>query len=281
MADPDGDGVFSIRVRRAKGYSTYYSFTNGNCPDFSCKENIGGQDCARPENFNDRFLDPVSADLVINTCYGSCTTTTDCGATVPKGKATFSVDMKGQTVTGNVYISGQLINNWSPDATPMSDSDGDGIYTYTMELPAANVEYKFINGDQWETLNDGDDCTITDPSGQFTNRLLVMGTQDTVLNIYQFGTCSITSEVNDVLLNQLISLTPNITNDNITITWDESLRINKVELYNTQGNLSKTMYMNGKTQSTEISMAELSSSIYFAKISLANGTFVVKKIIKL
>ncbi|MBK8622217.1 MAG: hypothetical protein IPN79_10755 [Saprospiraceae bacterium] len=50
------------------------------------------------------------------------TDNTDCGPSSQKGKAAFGVDMKNQTVTGYyVYIAGQLINNWSRTATPMSD----------------------------------------------------------------------------------------------------------------------------------------------------------------
>ncbi|MEO6759279.1 MAG: glycogen-binding domain-containing protein, partial [Saprospiraceae bacterium] len=37
MTDPDGDGVFSIQIERQRGYSTFYDFANGACPDYSCK----------------------------------------------------------------------------------------------------------------------------------------------------------------------------------------------------------------------------------------------------
>ncbi|MDX2247461.1 MAG: T9SS type A sorting domain-containing protein [Bacteroidia bacterium] len=78
MNDNDGDGVFSITFERNKGFSGYYSFANGNCPDFSCKEDITGQSCARPENFNDRWLNPVTQDTTIATCYAICSENTDC-----------------------------------------------------------------------------------------------------------------------------------------------------------------------------------------------------------
>ena len=78
MADADGDGVFSIQIERQRGYSTFYDFANGACPDYSCKENLAGQSCAVPTNFNDRWLPAVQKDTVINTCYASCATNTDC-----------------------------------------------------------------------------------------------------------------------------------------------------------------------------------------------------------
>lgn len=78
MDDSDGDGVFSIEIERQRGYSTYYDFANGACPDYSCKENLAGQPCAVAANFNDRWLSPVQQDTVINTCFGTCATNTSC-----------------------------------------------------------------------------------------------------------------------------------------------------------------------------------------------------------
>lgn len=78
MTDPDGDGVFSIAIERPRGYSTFYDFANGACPDYSCKENLAGQPCAVPTNFNDRWLSPVQQDTVINTCFASCADNTAC-----------------------------------------------------------------------------------------------------------------------------------------------------------------------------------------------------------
>jgi hypothetical protein len=37
MSDPDGDQIYEITVPRAMGFTSYYTFTNGNCPDYSCK----------------------------------------------------------------------------------------------------------------------------------------------------------------------------------------------------------------------------------------------------
>lgn len=78
MNDNDNDGVYSITFERNKGFSGYYSFANGNCPDFSCKEDISGQSCARPENFNDRWLNPVTQDTTMNTCFAVCSDNTAC-----------------------------------------------------------------------------------------------------------------------------------------------------------------------------------------------------------
>ena len=90
MDDSDGDGVFSIQIERQRGYSTFYDFANGPCPDYSCKENLAGQSCAVPTNFNDRLLSAVQQDTVINTCFASCATNTNC--TIGTNNPTLSND---------------------------------------------------------------------------------------------------------------------------------------------------------------------------------------------
>ena len=92
MSDPDGDGIWTLTLEVATGYTGYYTFTNGACPDWGCKENIAGQDCANPANYNDRQLENITEDTVINTCFGQCTTDGSCTASSDIN-VTFQVDM--------------------------------------------------------------------------------------------------------------------------------------------------------------------------------------------
>ena len=78
MFDDDGDGVYTITMERGVGFESFYTFANGNCPDYSCKEDISGQDCANPNNYNDRLLPAISDDTVISTCFAICTEDTNC-----------------------------------------------------------------------------------------------------------------------------------------------------------------------------------------------------------
>ncbi len=78
MFDDNGDGVYALTIERERGYGGFYTFANGPCPDFSCKENLTGQSCAQPQNFDDRLLNPVQQDTVINTCFALCATNVDC-----------------------------------------------------------------------------------------------------------------------------------------------------------------------------------------------------------
>jgi hypothetical protein len=80
MIDPDADGIYTITVRQPMGFASNYTFTNGNCPDFTCKENIEGLPCADANSFNDRFLPQVMSDTTIQACFGNCASDGTCNA---------------------------------------------------------------------------------------------------------------------------------------------------------------------------------------------------------
>lgn len=78
MSDTDGDGIYEIVIPRKKQFSSFYTFTNGPCADYSCKENLAGLPCGNPNNFNDRFLPATAGDVAVATCFGACFTNAEC-----------------------------------------------------------------------------------------------------------------------------------------------------------------------------------------------------------
>jgi len=54
------------------GFESYYTFTNGACGDYSCKEMIAGQDCSNPDNFDDRFMSLPAGETTIIACFEEC-----------------------------------------------------------------------------------------------------------------------------------------------------------------------------------------------------------------
>lgn len=194
MTDADGDGIYSITVEVADGFSGHYTFTNGACADWGCKENLAGQSCGDATNFNDRLLPAVTEDTTISTCFAQCSTDGSCQASTGPADVTFQVDMTQQTVAGGVFISGSM-DGWC-GCTAMSDADGDGIYTVTLSLANGAHEYKFLNGG-WgseEVFNATDytSCTLT--TGAFTNRLLTVDGNDPVtLDAVCFNSCDVCS----------------------------------------------------------------------------------------
>ena len=80
MTDDNGDGIWSVSIEVPNGFTGYYTFTNGACQDWSCKEDISGLECANPNNWNDRVLVDVTSSMEVNTCFGQCTTDGTCAA---------------------------------------------------------------------------------------------------------------------------------------------------------------------------------------------------------
>lgn len=266
MKDEDGDGTYSITLEREIGFTTDYTFINGLClPDWGCKEDISGQACA-VEPFNDRNLAPVMEDTEVNTCFGECSTDGSCGAPPAFASATFRVDMSNETVGAEgVFLSGFLINSWSPDATPMTDADGNGIYEVTVDLPSAIVEYKFVNSGAFEDVI-LDDCTIQDPSGQFINRVLLMEANDTILPAYVFESCMIsTVATNDLTFDDnLFTLRPSVSSDYTDVQW-ESTDARTITIFGINGQM---MYQQDIAPGVSTHRVDLSA--------YANGMYIVQ-----
>ena len=80
-------------------------------------------------------------------------------------------------------------NNWCGTCNPMTDDDGDGVYTTTIKAVEGELQYKFILDGQTveESFESTDPCTTT--IDIYTNRVMqVEGnmTLDTVC----FNSCS-------------------------------------------------------------------------------------------
>ncbi len=105
MEDNNADGIFELVVPRKKGFQSYYTFANGPCPDYSCKENLNGLPCGNPANFDDRFLPAIQGHTTVATCFGTCFTNAECvsGAKVP------ARDAQVFQILGNPATNGRAI----------------------------------------------------------------------------------------------------------------------------------------------------------------------------
>ncbi len=174
MTDANSDGIWEITIDLAEG-SYEYKFTHDG---FAGQELLAeGSSCTvTNSSFTNRSL-VVTGDLVLPVvCYGACTT---CDQVLPSFPVTFRVDLNGVTGFTTPEINGSF-NNWCGGCTPMTDTDGDGIYESTIVLPAGTYEYKFA-WDGWagqESLTPGSACTIT--TGEFTNRVITVSEATTL-----------------------------------------------------------------------------------------------------
>jgi len=192
MSDDDGDGIWTITMAMPIGYTGTYTFTNGACGDWSCKENIVGQSCAFG-TWSDRELPEVTGDATYSTCFSQCTSDGTC-ASVTASDVTFRVDMSEQTVTDGVFLYAAF-DGWG--AIPMDDSNGDDIYEYTTSLETGVYQYLFQNSGANEAFDSTYvECTLT--SGAFTNRVLEVADAPIVMDAYCFNSCFACSGSDDL-----------------------------------------------------------------------------------
>lgn len=182
MSDPEGDGIWTLTIPLAAG--TYeYKFSADNWG--SQETLLAGSPCTVTNfGFTNRTL-VVSADANLPlVCWGACS---DCGSAPNIVDITFQLDMNGQTGFTTPEVNGTF-NGWCGSCNPMTDADGDNVWTTTITLPAGDYQYKF-SYDNWtgqETLVAGSSCTFTD--GAFTNRV-INATSDVIIDTVCWSSC--------------------------------------------------------------------------------------------
>jgi hypothetical protein len=175
-----GGGIYTLALTLPQGSSYTYKFLNG----------IGGyeQNLIGPcGNGNDRTLTvPATTSTILPVyCFGACI---DC---VENHAVTFAVNMANQIVSPNgIHLAGGFgvagYANWSPSGIPMTDSNNDGVYAVTLNLPeGVFFEYKFVNGNAW-----GSDESISGGCTFGPNRGLTVPGYDYSIPAVCYGDCS-------------------------------------------------------------------------------------------
>ena len=269
MDDADGDGIYTITIEKPVGFTSNYTFTNGNCPDYSCKENIGGQDCADADNFNDRLMTNVMSDTTINTCFSICTEETVCS--VDQSEITFSVDMNQWTDAFTTpYLAGSF-NGWAGTADPMDDSDGDGIWTITKTLTNGEHQYKF-QLDDWmtdEALEGAGDCTITD--GTFTNRLIDVAGDESVCFVFRSCDACLVDADDLVIDANLFKVTPTLANNFTRLTFNDNIEGDKtIVVHNLMGKEIYRTSIDATNLQHDISVAGWTNGLYLITVQTEN-----------
>ena len=267
-----GNGVHTITVERAVGFSSYYTFANGACADFSCKENIAGQDCADPGNFNDRFMGPVMQDTVISTCFGECRDDTDCTIVEPR-QVIFTVDMSEYTGTFTTAFVSGTFNGWSGNANPLNDL-GDGLWGDTLTLDPGMYEFKF-QVDEWtdqEFFADGDPCTVTDPSGNYINRGLTIGDED-ISVCFLFNSCDMceTSGLNSLTTrDDLFTAIPTVVSGSTLINFHETAHDKEISVLTSMGQQVAAIRVESGQEQYDLDLSRLVPGIYFLNVRAGN-----------
>mgnify|MGYP003631315907 CR=1 FL=1 len=184
MSDADGDSIWTITLPLLND-SIEYKFT---LDGWTGQENFaGGESCTKTTGgFTNRFA-VLTGDTVFSpVCWESCMSCQNVPSAYNIG---FQVDMNQYTGAFTTPEVNGDFNGWCGNCTPMSDPDGDGIWTSWVTIIADSIEYKFAH-DNWtgqESLSPGSPCTKT--ASGFTNRFLTLS-GDVLLSPVCWGECA-------------------------------------------------------------------------------------------
>jgi len=153
---------------------------------------------------------------------------------------TFRVDMNQQAVSPDgVHVAGDWQEeagfgaDWQPGASAMDDSDEDGIYELTVEVPAGIYAYKFLNGNAWGT----DENAIPSECNVGGNRSVEVASGGTTTDAVCFGTCEVCQIVgSDVTLTLQVDMSQVASVDAGGVSVGGTFNGFSPQLMNDQGN---------------------------------------------
>ena len=206
MNDDDADGIWTLTVSLLPGtYEYKFTLDGWNYQE----EFAGGESCTSTiDGFTNRTVTLEAETTLPAVCWESCdvcpaiedvlgcmddsANNYNPDATVEPENAclydlTVSVDASQTSFTG-VTIAGTF-NGWNNGSNPMSDDDGDGVYSITVSVGAGAQEYKFLGNGDWglaESFDGTESCT-TDP-GEYVNRVVLVEGATTVDTVC-FNSC--------------------------------------------------------------------------------------------
>ena len=131
-----GSGTWSFTINKPIGFTSNYTFTNGDS-GWGAKENISGLPCAVPP-YDDRNLAPVYSDTTIQHCFGTCAYDGTCNSVVNPPYC-FSSDSIYQSICygDSLLINGsyQFIGGYFNDTLFLADVNGcDSIVTTVLSF---------------------------------------------------------------------------------------------------------------------------------------------------
>lgn len=160
MLDPDGDGVFELSVELAPGRYQYKFVVDGTWYE----------DPTATENTDDGHGEKNSI-VEIGEEGGSPDPSQETDASAPQTGSVVAPQGESEAVSGqrsvvfayqpvisgvNEVLLAGTFNDWSVGATPMTDSDGDGIYEAVLLLASGTYQYKFVVDGTWIEPTDAD-----------------------------------------------------------------------------------------------------------------------------
>ena len=269
-----GNGIYSVTISKPIGTSSHYTFLNGNCGDWSCKENIAGLPCADPANFNDRFLPAVMQDTIIKACFGQCISDGSCVIQTDSVDITFTLNIASiaSIDAAGIFLAGGG-NFGNPGDNPMTDN-GNGTWSITVRKAKAFASYyTFLNGNcgDWSCKEDLTGLPCGDPNA-FNDRWLPGIYSDTTV-MACFGECSsdgscATSTSGLLIDNSLFTLQPTIVNNYANVSFGDNVtnEEKQVTVVNAVGQVMIATTVSNTNQ-YQIDATNFTNGVYFITVN--------------
>lgn len=255
-----GGGIYEQSFIVSANTTVQFKFINGaNMSDGETVPSL----CAVSGN---RSVTIGTSDVLFGPyCFGQCG---ECDVTNPNtATVTFKVDMAGQTVSPNgVHIAGNF-QNWSPSTTAMTLLSGT-VYSYTTTVAAGTqVQYKFINGNDWpfaETVPEA--CGLSDGFGGF-NRSFSVGSTSLILDAVCFGACEACAGASVNEEETLVKVWPNPTDGVLHVQTTH--RPDQMHLFDLQGRIVRTWPSMGRMNA--LSVEGIPTGMYILRIAILDA----------
>ena len=198
VATDNGDGTWTATLDPAWSADTDYKwFINGTTEE-NLLDDVAAGTCSDDintdgANWANRWWRAGSGDAT--DVYGQCDEGSNNGGDtggstdpVALSIVTFSVDMTGVDLQGQVPTVNGTFNYWCGDCYQMTDEDGDNVWTIDIELADGDYEYKFALG-AWVDQEAVPGACALNASAEFVNRAVTVDGAGVVLATTPWSGC--------------------------------------------------------------------------------------------
>jgi hypothetical protein len=234
-----------------------YKDTSGSVSFNGLNWVMGGVDCT----------DGSTTSISSNCPYPHCSTQ---GGNVID--VTFKVDMSQVIDPFNLPELNSTFNNWCGNCNTLTDVDGDEIWELTVSLNIGDtIEYKF-SADNWafqETLDPNETCT--NGLSNFTNRFLIVPSNNIVLDDVCWGSCSPCATDLENINSYQLNIYPNPSSKEIFISSISNIKF--IEIFNSTG---QNVYQNNLESSKYIlNISDFDTGYYILKVVFEDKVSIV------
>ena len=234
-----------------------YKDTSGSVTFNGLNWVMGGVDCT----------DGSTTSISSNCPYPHCSTQ---GGNVID--VTFKVDMSQVIDPFNLPELNSTFNNWCGNCNTLTDVDGDEIWELTVSLNIGDtIEYKF-SADNWafqETLDPNETCT--NGLSNFTNRFLIVPSNNILLDDVCWGSCSPCATDLENINSYQLNIYPNPSSKEIFISSISNIKF--IEIFNSTG---QNVYQNNLESSKYIlNISDFDTGYYILKVVFEDKVSIV------